>query len=173
MIIRKAHPNDAAGIAKVQVDSWRTTYKGIVPDDFLQQLSYEKREEVWREATKSTLVFVAEEENGQIVGFICGGKERSGKYEGYDGELYAIYILKEYQDRGIGTLLVKELSKAMSESGFRSMIVLVLDENPATYFYEALGGKLIGYDEIEIGGMPLKERVYGWRELRNLLTKLS
>lgn len=173
MIIRKAHPNDAAGIAKVQVDSWRTTYKGIVPDDFLQQLSYKKREEIWREATKSTLVFVAEEENGEIVGFICGGKERSGKYDGYDGELYAIYILKEYQGKGIGTLLVKGLTKAMDEAGYSSMIVLVLDENPATYFYEALGGNLIGYDEIEIGGMPLKERVYGWRELRNLLTKLS
>lgn len=173
MKIRKAHPEDAADISKVQVDSWRTTYKGIVPDDFLQQLSYEKREEVWREATKSTLVFVAEEENGQIVGFICGGKERSGKYEGYDGELYAIYILKEYQDRGIGTLLVKELSKAMNESGFRSMIVLVLDENPAKYFYEALGGKLIDYDEITIGGKPLKERVYGWGDLKNLLEKIS
>ncbi|WP_338030297.1 hypothetical protein [Fervidibacillus albus] len=43
MMIRKAVVEDAFGIAKVQVDSWHTTYKGIVSDDYLQQLSYEKR----------------------------------------------------------------------------------------------------------------------------------
>lgn len=173
MKIRIAHPEDAPSIAKVQVDSWRTTYKGIVPDDFLQQLSYEKREEFWREATKSGLVFVAEEENDNIVGFVSGGKERSGNYEGYDGELYAIYIFKEFQGKGIGSLLVKELTKALNDAGFRSMIVLVLDKNPAKYFYEALGGRLIGYEEVTIGGKPLKERVYGWEDLKNLQDKIS
>ncbi|WP_306428702.1 hypothetical protein [Robertmurraya siralis] len=42
MIIREATLSDAEGIAKVHVDSWRTTYKGIVSDVFLEQLSYKK-----------------------------------------------------------------------------------------------------------------------------------
>lgn len=42
MQIRKATINDAEGIAKVHVDSWRTTYKGIIPDEFLYNLSYKK-----------------------------------------------------------------------------------------------------------------------------------
>ncbi|EPZ52573.1 hypothetical protein [Alicyclobacillus acidoterrestris] len=40
--IRKAVPDDAAGVAKVHVDSWRTTYREIVNDEFLASLSYEK-----------------------------------------------------------------------------------------------------------------------------------
>lgn len=43
MNIRKANRDDAPGIAKVHVDSWRTTYKGIIPQSFLDELSYEQR----------------------------------------------------------------------------------------------------------------------------------
>jgi len=49
MIIRKAQPTDANAIAKVHVDSWRTTYAGIISADFLANLSYEQREASWRE----------------------------------------------------------------------------------------------------------------------------
>jgi hypothetical protein len=45
MKIRKATPNDARNIAKVQVNSWRTTYKNIVPDEFLENMGYKDREQ--------------------------------------------------------------------------------------------------------------------------------
>jgi len=173
MTIRKAKPEDAFGIAKVQVDSWRTTYKGIVPDSFLEELSYEKREKVWKEAIGSHHLFVAENKQGQIVGFVSGGKERSGKFGTFDGELYAIYLLKEVQGKRIGTRLVKALIQAMIDSDFRSMLVNVLAENPATHFYEALGGQWIGTDEVTIGGKQLKSRIYGWRSLKDVLEDLS
>lgn len=47
MNIRKAVLSDAKGIAKVHVDSWRTTYANIMTEAYLNQLSYEKREEMW------------------------------------------------------------------------------------------------------------------------------
>lgn len=47
MIIRRAIISDAPGIAKVHVDSWRTTYKGIIPQSFLDGLSYEQRTKLW------------------------------------------------------------------------------------------------------------------------------
>ncbi|MEM5594184.1 hypothetical protein AAHH67_24905 [Niallia circulans] len=100
MIIRKAKDEDAKRIAKVHVDSWRTTYKGIVPDLFLERLNYEEREEIWKKAIPTGSVFVAENETGEIIGFANGGKERSGQYPGYVGELYAIYLWKPFKDKG-------------------------------------------------------------------------
>ena len=47
MLIREASPRDAAAIARVHVDSWRTTYAGIVPADYLANLSYTRREQFW------------------------------------------------------------------------------------------------------------------------------
>lgn len=37
---REARFEDARSIAAVHVDTWRTTYAGIVPDDALAALSY-------------------------------------------------------------------------------------------------------------------------------------
>ena len=47
MNIRAAHTTDALAIAQVQVDSWRTTYAGIVPADYLASLSYEQQGKFW------------------------------------------------------------------------------------------------------------------------------
>jgi hypothetical protein len=46
-LIRPAHLDDAPGIARVHVDSWRTTYKGVIPDTILANLSYEARTQQW------------------------------------------------------------------------------------------------------------------------------
>jgi hypothetical protein len=70
MIIRAAQPTDAAAIAKVHVDSWRTTYKGIVPDDFLAALSYEQHTHMWRpilsRSPPTSFVYVAEDPSRQV-----------------------------------------------------------------------------------------------------------
>ncbi len=78
--IRTAQFEDAAGIARVHVDCWRTTYKGIFPDDLLARLSYEGREQSWQRALSdpAQITFAAEDEAGKIVGFINGGPEREG-----------------------------------------------------------------------------------------------
>jgi len=162
MMIRKARSEDAKGIAKVHIDSWRTTYRGIVPDTYLKALYYEEKEEIWKRAILTGSVFIAENEEGQIVGFANGGKERSGQYSGYDGELYAIYLLEAYQGKGIGSSLAKKVFEYLKEKGFNSMIIFALAENPACKFYEAIGGKRIGTEEIEIGGEEFTEVVFGW-----------
>ncbi|WP_453993725.1 N-acetyltransferase family protein [Bacillus nitroreducens] len=165
MKIRKAIRSDAPGIAKVHVDSWRTTYSGIVPDSYLQQLSYEPRVKMWEKGIPTGNIFVAENNEGEIVGFSCGGKERSGDYKNYDGELYAIYILKEYQGQGLGRKLVIPVVQQLLDKEIHSMLVLVLEENKACHFYEALGAKKLDSIEVEIGGLKLKEAVYGWDDL--------
>lgn len=91
--IRNAVLADSKGIAEVHVDSWKTTYAHIVPDEYLNNLTYESREQLWVHNIPNGGVYVAENDEGEIVGFSSGGKERSGKYSRFDGELYAIYII--------------------------------------------------------------------------------
>lgn len=165
MNIRKAVLEDAEGIAKVHVDSWRTTYKGIVPDSFLENMSYAEREELWKKVISESAVLVAENEEGHIIGFASGGKERSGDYPVFQGELSAIYLLEDAQGKGVGKKLLEEIMSVLKDQGLTSMLVFVLKENPATHFYQALGGEIVDEIEIEIGGKVLKELLIGWRSL--------
>lgn len=60
--IRAATEHDAAAIARVQVESWKATYRGIVLDALLAGLNVEERAARWREILKSgTYIFVAEQ----------------------------------------------------------------------------------------------------------------
>jgi ribosomal protein S18 acetylase RimI-like enzyme len=164
MLIRKAEIEDAMGIAKVQVDSWRTMFEGIVPKEYLESLSYDKREPIWKRAVMENNLYIADE-NGQVIGFSVGGKERTGNYETFPGELYSIFILKKYQGTGIGRLLVQSVVDDLKKKKLNSMLIWVIEENPACRFYDALGGKKIDTREIEIGGKKLREIAYGWVDL--------
>lgn len=165
MFFRIANIEDATGVAKVQVDSWRTTFKGIVPDAFLESLSYAKREPIWKRAIIENNLYIAEDENGHVIGFSAGGKERTSNYESYSGELYTIFILKEHQGKGLGRLLVKLVVDDLIVNKLNSMLIWVIKENPACQFYKALGGKEIDTREIEIGGKKLTEIAYGWSDI--------
>nr|WP_263327024.1 GNAT family N-acetyltransferase [Neobacillus sp. Marseille-Q6967] len=164
--IRKAVLSDAKGIAKVHVDCWKTTYKNIVSDEYLNNLTYDSREKLWKNNIPNGGVYIAENKEGEIVGFSSGGKERSGIYNGFEGELYAIYILKENQGNGIGKALVKPIVDEIKEMGLNSMLVLVLKDNISRLFYEALGAKKIDTVEVEVAGKKLSELVYGWEDIR-------
>lgn len=173
MLIREAKKSDAANIARVQVDVWRMTYTGIVPDSYLASLNYEKKERRWRqilEQGKSDFAFVAEIEDEQIVGFASAGKNQDSDLN-FAGELHTIYLLENYQRRGIGKLLVKAVAKRFARQEISSMLLWVLAENPFRAFYESLGGKYVSEKEIIIGDLPLIEVVYGWRSLDMLFEK--
>jgi GNAT superfamily N-acetyltransferase len=173
MPIRKAILSDVPTIARVHVDTWRTTYRGIVPDEHLATLSYERRANGWqqilnRASEDGNFTYVAEENPGEIIGFANGGVERTGDPV-YKGELMAIYILQTHQRKGIGRCLVQAVAEELSRSGTTSMMVWVLADNPACRFYAALGGKPVHQKELEIGGKPLIEIAYGWTDTASLL----
>ncbi|MHB0858743.1 MAG: GNAT family N-acetyltransferase [Anaerolineae bacterium] len=168
--VRQADARDARGIARVWVDTWRSTYRGIVPEAYLEGITYAEREAisygVLEDTNRGVFAYVAESD-GQIVGFAAGGPERSGDPI-YLGELYAIYILEAYQGQGIGRALVREAAGRLARGGMHAMLVWVLAENAARSFYERLGGRYERSQEITIGGVALKEVAYGWRNTRCL-----
>lgn len=172
MNVRAALPADSHGIARVHVDSWRTTYVDIVPDKVLARLNYGNRERFWHnvltERDSQAVVFVAEDDQGKIAGFASGGPEREG-IEGYDGELYAIYLYADSQGQGAGRQLVINVAQALADRGLNALLVWVLADNPACGFYEALGGTYITHKEITIGEAALREIAYGWPQIPALL----
>jgi len=169
LTIRKADIEDAAAIAHVHVESWKTTYAGIVSDVFLASLNKEVRTQSWQEQilTANISILVAEDETG-IFGFAAGGKIRE-KLDDYDAELYAIYLLRERQKQGAGRTLCLTLASALQTQGFTSMIVWVLEQNPSVSFYERLGAVQIAQKVINIGGADLQELAFGWPSLDGLI----
>lgn len=176
MLIREAYANDALAIARVQVDTWRTTYAGIVPAAYLTGLSYEHQGQVW-EHFVSTMsdtagIYVAETPAGAVIGFAHGGPERSGAGD-YRGELYALYLLAAYQRQGLGRQLTRVVVEGLLRHGLSSMLVWVFAANPCRAFYEALGGRYVREQEITIGGAQLREVAYGWSDLRGLAERIA
>ena len=170
--IRLAGLEDAPGIAKVHVDSWRTTYKGLIDDEFLAGLSYERRTQVWTQSLAdpqiASFLYVAETDTGEIVGFVSAGPEHEGD-PNYRGELYAIYLLQQAQGQGLGQKLMETAMHELYERGFSSMLLWVLKDNlPSRKFYEAVGGEYLREKPIEIGSQILVEVAYGWKDLLTL-----
>ncbi|WHY96687.1 GNAT family N-acetyltransferase [Peribacillus simplex] len=170
MLIREATMADAEGIAIVHVDCWRTTYKDIMPIDFLDNLSYAQRKELWKENISSdgNYVYVAENNDGKIVGFISGGKRGKNKVED-SGDLTAIYILENSQRMGIGKKLIKELFFKYEELGLKTIFVEVLEDNKSRYFYEAFGAVLLKTEKIKMADAELNLLVYVWKDISPVL----
>ncbi|HEY1266849.1 MAG TPA: GNAT family N-acetyltransferase [Candidatus Binatia bacterium] len=162
---------DAAAIARVHTASWRTTYAGIIPDDYIAKFTNDARDRTWRailgDAARRDLVCVAKDEEGTVVGFVSGGPARGSK--DFIGELYAIYLLDDYQRRGIGRRLAGALARRLLRAGHSSMVAWVLKNNSACHFYAALGGVVVGEKPAEISGTDLTEVAYGWTDIRRLL----
>ena len=196
--IEQARPGDGAGIARVQVATWQTTYRGLVPEAYLDAMAEEPRARMWEEviardrgdgASAFVMVAVAagpeqdvdpapglpgstgEERGRTVVGFAAAGPERSGDPE-FQGELGAIYVLREFQGQGVGRRLVAAVVDGLRARGHRSMLVWVLAGNPYRRFYESLGGVHVRTRTIEIGGVKLPEFGYGWRDLAELARSL-
>jgi L-amino acid N-acyltransferase YncA len=162
--IRAATEHDAIAISRVHVQSWWTTYAGIVPDEYLAALNEAERVPLWRDQlTRGVPVYVADVD-GEVVGFISRGPIRE-PVQTYDVELYAIYLLERAQRHGIGIALLRELAGSLLSKGFTSMMVWVLDKNPSRHFYVKSGAQLVTSKEIQIGGMTLSEVAYGWSDL--------
>lgn len=75
-IIRPARANDVTSIARVHIETWRTTYSDILPDEFLANLSIDQRICQWtraRQFPERNFLFVAEAGSDGVIGFVDAG----------------------------------------------------------------------------------------------------
>lgn len=173
MIIRPATLADAPAVARIHMDSWRTTYRGMVSDDFLDNLLFDDRLARWQQRLAfeepGTFAYVAEAAPGEVVGFAYGGRERTG-YPDYTGELWALHIAVPYQRAGLGKRLTSEVARKLHGMGLNSILIWVLAENhPARRFYERLGGVYATERVEEFAGGSIDEVAYGWPDVTALI----
>ena len=168
MQIRKAKVEDSAGLARVQVDSYQTTYAGIFPQSYLDCFSYEEQEGDWQDLLLSELedvLYVAETDAGEIVGYVLG---RPGPSEipPYDSELVALHVRHSHQRRGIGRQLVATMAAQLKQRECASLMLWVLEKNPSRLFYERMGAQLLDGRNVSVGGAV--EVAYGWPDIESL-----
>ena len=161
----------------VHVDTWRASYRGIVPDDYLEGLSYDESERLWQDviAAGDGCVFVAED-GGEVFGFASGSpRERFSRgLREYQGELKTVYVLPSQKGAGVGRQLVGAVARHLVDQGVNSMLLWAFAENRAARgFYESLGGVPVAEDGFELGGAWLSEVAYGWKDLDVLLARLA
>ena len=170
LTVRTAIPGDAAGIAEIHVETWRDAYAGILPDSVLLGLSEARHATQWRRHLAHDRVKVAVDSRYGLVGFGSAGPARNGRLP-YDGEIYTLYVRPDFQSRGIGGKLLIALFESLLRDGLESAMLWVLADNPARFFYEAMGGKWAAVREETLWGVTLPERGYAWANLSQAIER--
>ena len=168
--IRRAKEDDALSIAQVYIETWRSSYAGILPDHVLINMNPQKSMITFARTINhsSEIILVAEESNLGIVGMGSVGKNRT-KDNKYLGEVFTLYVHPDHQNNGIGKNLLSELFSELTRNNINSAVIWVLANNPSRFFYEAVGGKLISVKDVELWDVMLKEYSYGWNNLKTTL----
>jgi ribosomal protein S18 acetylase RimI-like enzyme len=171
MAVRRATVDDAEAIERIRVETWRATYRGLLPDGLIDQLqpNVERRRERLRSRSPSELNLVAVE-GSDVVGYAFAGPERSHDSD-YKGEVYAIYVLPDAQGRGHGRALIRECARELTGRGMTSLLIWVLRENQiGRGFYDSLGGMPVREKPLDEfpGAENYVEIGYGWKDTRPL-----
>jgi GNAT superfamily N-acetyltransferase len=159
--ISHASYDDLPEVSEIHVTSWKQTYVGQVPQTYLDNLDVARRLRAWQEQFPNRDVsgLLIAKVNNTAAGFVCFGRARDQDRQEW-GEIYAIYVLKEYWGRGVGYALYKTACAGLQEKGFQRAYLWVLDTNDnANGAYGRWGG-VVERDRLKdhaIGGQPVKE----------------
>lgn len=164
MKVRPATPADGDAIGRVQVETWRAAYRGLMPDEVIEGFDLAHRQRLWREGLgrdprPGSATLVAEVE-GEVVGFASVGRSRDEEAH-IEGELYAIYLHPSCWDRGIGRALLERAEESMRRSGFERALLWVLEGNErGERFYRRAGWTADGRKADEFQGAAVTEIRY-------------
>lgn len=180
--VRAAQAHDAPGIARVIVQTWRSTYRGIVPDDALDRMDEATVAARWAALTgqaggdAGTPILVAATARGEVVGVALVREpdpQAPEREPGYERELRVLYVLDAYQGRGIGRRLVGAVAERLAVQGIGALTVPVFAANQrARGFYEALGARFLRTTQQAMGqfGFTIEAAIYGWPDTAPLRT---
>jgi ribosomal protein S18 acetylase RimI-like enzyme len=147
---------DAKSLADVFERSWRHAYIGILPRAHLDSLILRRGRRWWSSAIRNGDRILVLEVGGELCGYAsCGPARRQGRYE---GEIYEIYIVPEYQGLGFGELLFEACRHELDQRRLNGLIVWALADNVmAADFYWGRGGRPMLQAKDKIGELELKK----------------
>lgn len=158
--VREARASDAPGLAHIQVESWRSSLAGLVPDEVLAEFgtaeASQQFTERWRDAianppsSKHRVHVAVDSEAGAAgagtaglppVGFASAGPATDeDKWPGTDGELYELHVLPSASDGGHAARLLHAVADILAEDGFHTACTWALaDDTPRLEFLESAG----------------------------------
>ena len=169
MRIRRATRADSSAIGRVHVETWQSAYAGLLPDEMLANMSDVRHAAMWLQTLSDPRegrgVFVADDEEAGVVGFGSCGPVRDTP-EGLDGteqrvgEVYLLYVEPDFQNQGVGRRLLDALFRQLRADGFDTAVLWMLADNPTRFFYEGLGGALVGRRTDRMSGTEVEEAAY-------------
>jgi ribosomal protein S18 acetylase RimI-like enzyme len=171
--IRTARLDDARPIARLDVETWQATYAGILGTPYLAGLSAGRRELGWTNVIRRVPedVRVAINADGDIVGFgSCGACRREPNFT---AEVFTLYVAPDWQNQGIGRQLLLAMFRRLFAKGHGSVVIWVLRENPARFFYQRLGGKEVRRKLLPFNGTQVAATGYGWPDLAGFLATIA
>lgn len=131
--IHRATPDDAVAIKKIHVETYQTSYRGYIPDEYLDNIPLDnnviERTKKYLETTECWLVVYDE----KPVGFAYVTYPEEG-----DFEINALYVHPNYQKCGAGSALVNYLCREKKEQGYAKCIVWTMKFGPSIGFYEKM-----------------------------------
>lgn len=166
-LVREARLGDAMAIARIYIGSWHDTYAGILPARGLLGMDIERQAARWRSAIAMPgreAVLVAESYKETILGMTSLGRARDSDL-GFGGEIYTLYVDPMATGKGIGRALMHAGFEALSEREFGGCLIWAHAQNPARFFYQAMGGKLVAERVTSMMGMSVPEVAFGWKRL--------
>ena len=149
--VRPAKAADAAAVASTHDEAWRSAYQGIIPGAELEKLINRRGPQWWDSAIRkgsrvSVLVF-----GDKVAGYANYGRNRARSLH-FEGEIYELYLRPEFQGLGFGRRLFTSARRDLLQSGLKSMVIWALSDNdPATEFYRALGGRMVARSSEKFG----------------------
>jgi GNAT superfamily N-acetyltransferase len=168
--IRKATVKDAEQMVDIMLKTWRSTYTGIVNESFLSEREAQREERLDRMAASIQNHHCVAELDGKIVGYAIYGEHRNEEGLSFEntGEIFAIYILKEFQKQGLGKKLVNFAASQLIEEGYKQIVIWSLKENPSRGFYKAIGGRGSLHRTFKIGEQDLEETGFVYDDISKL-----
>jgi len=165
MMIRPISDDDVRTVAELYTDNWKISYRNLLPDFFLNGLTYGHSEEKWLEYIHADEhgAFVAADENGKIIGF-------SAYKPDDDPEkcllLDSLHVIRSVQGGGVGRKLIFATGKYAFENGYEKMSVSIIKGNDrAGEIYKHLGAKPFKDFIDNFEGTPADSSVFVWDDL--------
>ena len=172
--IRRAAKGDAAEIGRVHFETWQSTYAGLLPDSSLVRMSHARQTAWWVRAladpTEARGTFVADDEAMGVVGFgSCGTvRELPDGLDGTErrvGEIYTLYVESDFQNQGLGRRLLDAMFRQLNSDRCDCAVLWMLAANSTRFFYEGMGGRVVGRRREPFAGVQVDEVAYAWRDL--------
>jgi len=140
--IRKAYPTDAYALINIRDIVWKSEFYDFLPNGIIFEMArnVEKRiNHLKDQITENNRIFVAFNDDVP-VGYIFYAKAQNIVYDSA-AEIRDIYILPEFQRKGIGTQLFEKALEEIKRLGFSSLILYCPWESKGISFFLKMNGE--------------------------------